>query len=89
MVPSILYDQLWFSALTEWGFLKLRGIFPLDTIYEAWSDSEYIVPHFLLHISSFVSLRRARDEDKQGEQRVNDSEMPNTGKNRKEEKIIK
>lgn len=20
-----------FSALTEWGFLKLRGIFPLDT----------------------------------------------------------
>jgi len=31
LVPSLLYDQLWFSALTEWGFLKLRGIFPLDT----------------------------------------------------------
>lgn len=90
LVPSILYGQLWFSVLTEWGFLKRRGIFPLDTFIKH-GQIQYIVPHFLLHISSFVSLRRARDEDKQGDQRVNDSR---DAKNRlqflrNEEKIIK
>jgi len=74
------------------GFPETERNISFGHIHEAWSDSEYIVPHFLLHISSFVSLRRACDEDKQGEQRVNDSEMPKTASiqfKRKEEKIIK
>lgn len=37
---------------------------------------QYSVPHFLNYVSSFVSLRSACDEDKRGDQRVKDCQIP-------------
>lgn len=55
LVPSILHGQLWFSALTEWGFLKRRGIFPLDTFMNH-GQTQSILFHIFYSISHVLFL---------------------------------